>query len=66
MGRGVRGEGGTDEGGRGREGKGEASEDERARADEGARAKAMALRTTTASNKSGCWTIGWRGSVALK
>ena len=65
-GRGARGEGDTGEGGRGREGKGEASEDERARADEGARARAMVLRTTTASNKSGRRTTGWRGGVALK
>ncbi len=65
-GRGARGEGDTGEGGRGREGKGEASEDERARADKGARARAMALRTTTESNKSGRWTTGWRGGVALK
>jgi hypothetical protein len=65
-GRGARGKGDTGKGGRGREGKGEASEDERARADEGARARAMALRTTMASNKSGRRTTGWRGGVALK
>ena len=38
---GARGEGDTGEGGRGREGEGEASEGERARADEGARARAI-------------------------
>jgi hypothetical protein len=38
---GARGEVDTGEGGRGREGEGEASEGERARADEGARARAM-------------------------
>ena len=63
---GARGEVDTGEGGRGREGEGEASEGERARADEGARARAMALWMTTASNKSGRRTTGWRGGVALK
>ncbi len=38
---GARGEGDTGEGGRGREGEGEAGEGERARADKGARARAM-------------------------
>jgi hypothetical protein len=38
---GARGEGDTGKGGRGREGKGKASKGERARADEGARARAM-------------------------
>jgi len=63
----MRGEGDTGKGGQEREGKGEVSEGKRARADEGAQARAMVyMGDDNASNKSGRRTTARRGSVALK
>ena len=53
--------------GRGREGEGEASEGERARVDDGARARAMVdMADDNGKQQSGRRTTGRRGGVALK